>query len=87
VGIVGIYKGEQHETVYRRLDDGHDESARLEVAKQQTLRPGSSIHSSRLSTTSTMCGRRPLNRRYRSTCSRTTRRAYGATSSILRLER
>jgi predicted metal-dependent enzyme (double-stranded beta helix superfamily) len=40
-GLVGIYKGEQHETVYRRLDDGHDETrARLEVAKEQTLSPG-----------------------------------------------
>ena len=40
-GLVGIYKGEQHETVYRRLDDGRDESrARLEVAKEQTLSPG-----------------------------------------------
>jgi predicted metal-dependent enzyme (double-stranded beta helix superfamily) len=40
-GLVGIYKGEQHETVYRRLDDGHDEKrARLEVAKEQTLSPG-----------------------------------------------
>ena len=33
--------GEQHETVYRRLDDGRDETrARLEVAKEQTLKPG-----------------------------------------------
>ena len=40
-GLVGIYKGEQHETVYRRLDDGRDEKrARLEVAKEQTLSPG-----------------------------------------------
>jgi predicted metal-dependent enzyme (double-stranded beta helix superfamily) len=40
-GLVGIYRGAQHETVYRRLDDGHDETrARLEVAKEQTLSPG-----------------------------------------------
>lgn len=40
-GLVGIYQGEQHETVYRRLDDGRDEArARLEVAKQQTLNRG-----------------------------------------------
>ena len=40
-GLVGIYKGEQHETVYRRLDDGRDATrAQLEVAKQQTLSPG-----------------------------------------------
>jgi predicted metal-dependent enzyme (double-stranded beta helix superfamily) len=40
-GLVGIYKGEQHETVYRRLDDGRDEArARLEVAKEQTLSRG-----------------------------------------------
>jgi 3-mercaptopropionate dioxygenase len=40
-GLVGIYRGEQHETVYRRLDDGRDENrAQLEVAKEQLLRPG-----------------------------------------------
>ena len=40
-GLVGVYRGEQDETVYRRLDDGSDPSqARLEVAKRQELRPG-----------------------------------------------
>jgi 3-mercaptopropionate dioxygenase len=40
-GLVGIYRGRQHETVYRRLDDGHDPAhATLEVAKQQTLERG-----------------------------------------------
>jgi 3-mercaptopropionate dioxygenase len=40
-GLVGIYRGEQHETVYRRLDDGQDEArARLEISKEQTLTPG-----------------------------------------------
>jgi 3-mercaptopropionate dioxygenase len=40
-GIVGVYRGAQDETVYRRLDDGSDpEKAVLEVAKQQTLTPG-----------------------------------------------
>jgi predicted metal-dependent enzyme (double-stranded beta helix superfamily) len=40
-GLVGIYQGEQHETVYRRLDDGRDEGrASLEVAKEQTLTRG-----------------------------------------------
>src|SRR5437867_2045069 len=40
-GLVGVYTGRQDETVYRRLDDGHDAAhARLEVAKQQTLGPG-----------------------------------------------
>ncbi len=40
-GLVGIYRGRQHETVYRRLDDGGDPArAVLEVSKQQTLAPG-----------------------------------------------
>lgn len=40
-GLVGLYRGEQHETVYRRLDDGSDpERAQLEVTKRQALRPG-----------------------------------------------
>ena len=40
-GLVGVYRGRQDETVYRRTDDGHDESrADLEVANQQMLEPG-----------------------------------------------
>ncbi len=40
-GLVGVYRGEQRETVYRRLDDGSDAShAELEVAKEQTLHSG-----------------------------------------------
>jgi predicted metal-dependent enzyme (double-stranded beta helix superfamily) len=40
-GLVGIYRGVQDETVYRRLDDGHDPArADLEVAKRQTLSRG-----------------------------------------------
>lgn len=40
-GIVGLYRGEQHETVYRRLDDGSDASkADLEISKEQPLKPG-----------------------------------------------
>jgi len=40
-GLVGLYRGEQHETVYRRLDDGSDPArAQLEISKQQALRPG-----------------------------------------------
>jgi hypothetical protein len=36
-----VYRGEQHETVYRRLDDGRDEHhADLEIAKEQMLAPG-----------------------------------------------
>jgi 3-mercaptopropionate dioxygenase len=36
-----LYRGEQDETVYRRLDDGSDASrAQLEVAKRQALKPG-----------------------------------------------
>ena len=40
-GLVGIYRGRQDETVYRRLDDGHDPArADLEIAKRQELGPG-----------------------------------------------
>jgi predicted metal-dependent enzyme (double-stranded beta helix superfamily) len=40
-GLVGIYRGRQDETVYRRLDDGGDPSrAQLEIAKQQQLGRG-----------------------------------------------
>ena len=40
-GLVGIYRGIQDETVYRRLDDGRDPGrAQLEITKKQTLRPG-----------------------------------------------
>ena len=40
-GLVGIYRGRQDETVYRRLDNGEDERrAALEVAKRQELGPG-----------------------------------------------
>jgi predicted metal-dependent enzyme (double-stranded beta helix superfamily) len=40
-GLIGVYRGVQNETVYRRLDDGRDEShAQLEVARQQTVKHG-----------------------------------------------
>jgi predicted metal-dependent enzyme (double-stranded beta helix superfamily) len=40
-GLVGLYRGEQEETVYRRLDDGtRDEHANLEVTEVRTLRAG-----------------------------------------------
>jgi predicted metal-dependent enzyme (double-stranded beta helix superfamily) len=40
-GLVGLYRGAQHETVYRRLDDGRDEArADLQVSKEQSLAPG-----------------------------------------------
>jgi predicted metal-dependent enzyme (double-stranded beta helix superfamily) len=40
-GLVGVYRGAQDETVYRRLDDGNDPTrAQLEVAKRQALEPG-----------------------------------------------
>jgi 3-mercaptopropionate dioxygenase len=40
-GLVGIYRGRQDETVYRRLDDGSDTArARLEISKRQELAPG-----------------------------------------------
>lgn len=40
-GLIGVYRGVQDETVYRRLDDGVDESkAELEIARQQTVKHG-----------------------------------------------
>jgi len=40
-GLIGVYRGRQDETVYRRLDDGADEGrARLEVARRQTMGTG-----------------------------------------------
>ena len=40
-GLVGIYRGRQDETVYRRLDDGSDRRMRTpEVAKRQQLGRG-----------------------------------------------
>lgn len=40
-GLIGVYRGRQHETVYRRLDDGRDEShAALEVSRTQILKAG-----------------------------------------------
>lgn len=40
-GLIGVYRGVQDETVYRRTDDGHDEfTATLEIARQQTVTHG-----------------------------------------------
>lgn len=40
-GLVGLYRGQQHETVYRRLDDGGEEGhARLEIERQQQINRG-----------------------------------------------
>ncbi len=40
-GLIGVYRGRQDETVYRRLDDGQDASrATLEVARRQTVKHG-----------------------------------------------
>ena len=40
-GLIGVYRGMQSETVYRRLDDGGDEAkATLEVARTQTVKRG-----------------------------------------------
>ena len=40
-GLVGIYRGRQDETVYRRLDDGRDPAkAELQIAKRQQLGAG-----------------------------------------------
>jgi 3-mercaptopropionate dioxygenase len=40
-GLIGVYRGRQHETVYRRLDDGDDEArASLEVSRANTMETG-----------------------------------------------
>ena len=40
-GLIGVYRGRQHETVYRRLDDGSDEAhASLEVSRASTMDTG-----------------------------------------------
>lgn len=40
-GVIGVYRGRQEETIYRRLDDGADEThARLEIARQQVVETG-----------------------------------------------
>lgn len=40
-GLVGIYRGQQDETIYRRVDDGaEDGKATLEVQQQQRLNAG-----------------------------------------------
>ena len=40
-GLIGVYRGRQDETVYRRLDDGGDEGrAALEIARRQTVEAG-----------------------------------------------
>jgi predicted metal-dependent enzyme (double-stranded beta helix superfamily) len=40
-GLVGVYRGAQEETIYRRLDDGTEDGiARLEVQQQQHLTAG-----------------------------------------------
>jgi len=40
-GLIGVYRGVQDETVYRRTDDGRDEShAKLEIARRQVVKPG-----------------------------------------------
>jgi 3-mercaptopropionate dioxygenase len=40
-GVIGVYRGRQEETIYRRLDDGDQENkARLEIARQQVVETG-----------------------------------------------
>ena len=40
-GLVGVYRGEQAETIYERLDDGQDEErAELEVSKEMHVKTG-----------------------------------------------
>lgn len=40
-GLIGVYRGRQHETVYRRVDDGADDArADLEVSRRHTMDTG-----------------------------------------------
>jgi predicted metal-dependent enzyme (double-stranded beta helix superfamily) len=40
-GLIGVYRGRQDETVYRRVDDGSDPArAALEVTRRQTMDRG-----------------------------------------------
>jgi 3-mercaptopropionate dioxygenase len=40
-GLVGVYRGEQEETIYRRVDDGAEEGhAELEVSRTQHVKQG-----------------------------------------------
>ena len=40
-GLIGVSRGEQAETIYQRMDDGHDENrADLEVSKELRVREG-----------------------------------------------
>lgn len=40
-GLIGVYRGVQDETVYRRIDDGRDETkAVLEITRRQTVQHG-----------------------------------------------
>jgi predicted metal-dependent enzyme (double-stranded beta helix superfamily) len=42
-GLIGLYKGEQEETVYRRMDKGDSEGhAELQVVETRSLQPGDS---------------------------------------------
>ena len=85
-GLVGIYRGRQDETVYRRLDDGSDPAqARLEVAKRQQLGRGRVLHAAAAHRRHPLRQRRsPTRRRSRSICSPTTPRACGVTASSRR---
>ena len=40
-GLIGVYRGRQYETVYRRIDDGRDDArAMLEVSRAHTMDTG-----------------------------------------------
>lgn len=44
-GLIGLYQGEQEETVYRRLDRGDTEGhADLEIVEVRALQPGDTYH-------------------------------------------
>ncbi len=44
-GLIGLYKGEQEETVYRRVDNGESEGhADLEVLEERSIKPGDFYH-------------------------------------------
>ena len=54
-GLIGVYRGTQHETVYRRLDDGHDPAngAASRSRRSSDSPPAISTRSFRRQTTST----------------------------------
>ena len=59
-GLVGIYRGQQDETVYRRLDDGRDPGrATLEIANPATIQASSALAGACMFQSNTECAAAP----------------------------